>query len=1128
MENLQNIKQLLEKSDHWQQTAKLLTGSDSNACYFKNLFPSASAFFTGIFVEKLNRVHVFVLPEKEEAAYFFNDLKAIVEKDICFFLPDSFKRPRQFLQVDKENVVLRTETIHKLLDRKENQPLCLVTYSEAFFEKTIQQNTYSKFKIEIDKHKTLDSDHLLEQLGNFGFEIVDFVYEPGQASMRGGIIDIFSYANDYPYRIELFGDEVESIRVFDPGTQLSVKSLQSLSIVPDIQEKSTAQEKIALPDIFPNDTIVWLKDWDLINERIKNAFERFHEEVLSQEGKHKEDKHHFFRNAVFHNFENIVSLISKLEQFKIIEFGAKAHFNTSHEVDFKIEPQPGFNKNFDLLIEDLKKRKSAGYEIYLFCENKRQIERFYAIFEDLKADIIFHPIPFAIHKGFIHHGLKICCYTDHEIFQRFHKHNIKRGFDKNKALLLKTIKELQPGDYVTHIDHGVGVFSGLQKIDVNGKMQEAVRITYKDNDLLFVNINSLHKIAKFSSKEGTKPKINKLGSDAWDKVKRKAKKRIQDIAQELIKLYAKRRASKGYSFSKDTYLQNELEASFIYEDTPDQEKSTEDIKKDMEASYPMDRLICGDVGFGKTELAVRAAFKAVTDSKQVAILVPTTILSMQHYKTFKERLSEFPCNISYLNRFRSAKEKSEILNKVKEGQVDILIGTHAILSKKIDFKDLGLLIIDEEQKFGVKAKERLRQLKFQVDTLTLTATPIPRTLQFSLMGARDLSVIQTPPPNRQPVETQLHVFSEDVIRDAITHEVYRGGQVFFVHNRVKDIQEVAAMLKKLCPDVDFAVAHGQLDGDKLEKVMLDFMDHKFDVLVSTNIVESGLDIPNANTIIINNAHWFGLSDLHQLRGRVGRSNRKAFCYLFSPPVSGLPTDSRKRLQTIEQYSELGSGMNISMRDLDIRGAGNILGGEQSGFISEIGFDMYQKILDEAIDELKEKEFKELYAEELKNKKVFARDCQIDTDLEIMIPDSYIPNINERLSIYTQINSLKDREAMNKMMETLEDRFGRLPEMVKEIFKAVELRREAKELGFERLSIKNKKLKAWFVENQDSYFYQSEIFGNILQWVQQNAANCTLKQTSQHLILSYQPVQNINHCLQILRKMKDDVLTEKIS
>jgi transcription-repair coupling factor (superfamily II helicase) len=822
-----------------------------------------------------------------------------------------------------------------------------------------------------------------------------------------------------------------------------------------------------------------------------------------------------------------------LDQFPVIGINSKAVAKepggsgpAEEVVSFSTRPQPAFNRQFDLLIKDLQDWVAKGFQVYLFAENPRQLERLHTIFEDLKAEIPFVPVPESIHEGFIDEDAKVVCYTDHQIFQRYHKYKVKQAYNKNKAITLRTLKELQPGDFVTHIDHGVGVFSGLQKIDVNGKLQEAVRLIYRDNDILYVNINSLHKISKYTGKEGSVPRINKLGSDTWAKLKEKTKSRVKEIAFDLIKLYAQRKARQGFAFAPDNYMQTELEASFIYEDTPDQSKTTLDVKRDMESSSPMDRLVCGDVGFGKTEIAIRAAFKSCVDGKQAAILVPTTILAFQHYKTFKERLRDFPVTVDFVNRFKSAREKKETFKKLEEGKVDIIIGTHALLGKEVKFKDLGLLVIDEEQKFGVGHKEKIKTLRTSVDCLTLTATPIPRTLQFSLMGARDLSIINTPPPNRQPIQTEIMVFQEDYIREAIYFETERGGQVFFIHNRVQSLPEMTAMIRNLCPDLSVGFAHGQMEGHELEERIMDFIDRKFDVLVCTNIVESGVDIPNVNTIIVNNAHQFGLSDLHQLRGRVGRSNKKAFCYLMAPPFSTLPNDSRKRLQTLEQHSELGSGFQIAMRDLDIRGAGNMLGGEQSGFMAEIGFEMYHKILDEAIRELKRSEFRELFKEEISKQDDYVQDCTIDTDQEILIPDDYVESITERLSLYTRLDSCETEEDLMAFHAELKDRFGPVPREVEDLFDTVRCRKLAVELGFEKMVLKEGMVKCYFVNKPDSPYYDSKVFHSVMDYVQHHTRNARLKQTGRSFLMTVTEIADMAQMLRFVQLMHQQVMGQQ--
>jgi transcription-repair coupling factor (superfamily II helicase) len=1086
----------------------------------RGLLGSSVAFFLLSVFKNTKLNHVFIAEDKDAAAYLQNDLKNLFDKKTIFYFPDSFKRPGHFDQLNTSNILLRTDTVNRFLKTGTRAEI-MITYPEAVFEKVISKKVLDENTLHISIDEKLDIDFIIELLVTYSFERVDFVYEPGQFSIRGGIIDIFSFGNDFPYRIELFDDEVESIRTFDPSTQLSQKKIRRITIIPNIQTHLSSSDKVGLFDVLPSSTLIWTADTQLCYETLAGLQVKA-AELIKQAAGNEDVNHPFKIDGEALPYLTAEKWIRDIELYSVIELNKKTFFEPHRHYQFNISIQTVFNKNFNLLIEKLKENTEKGFSNYLFSANAKQLERFYQIFEDLEAEVEYTPVLSEIHCGFIDRDLKVACYTDHQIFNRYHKYHIKQAFSKSMAISLKTLRELTPGDYVTHIDHGVGRFSGLEKIEVNGNMQEAVRIVYKDNDLLYVNISTLHKISKYSGAEGKPPKINKLGSDAWATLKRKAKRKVKDIAKELIELYAKRKAQTGYAFSPDSYLQTELEASFIYEDTPDQFKATQDVKNDMTQSNPMDRLICGDVGFGKTEIAVRAAFKAVADSKQVAVLVPTTILAMQHFRTFKERLGEFPCNIDYISRFKSAAQKKKTIESLKNGKIDIIIGTHSLIGNAVGFKDLGLMIIDEEQKFGVAAKEKLKQKKLNVDTLTLTATPIPRTLKFSLMGARDLSIINTPPPNRQPINTELHIFNDEVLKDAINYEFYRGGQVFFIHNRVKDIEEMAGMIKKLCPDVEVGIAHGQMEGKELERRMMKFIQQEYDILVSTNIIESGLDIPNANTIIINNAHWFGLSDLHQLRGRVGRSNKKAFCYLFSPPLSSLTQDARKRLKTIERFAELGSGFNIAMQDLDIRGAGNMLGGEQSGFVAEIGFDMYHKILDEAILELKETEFKDLFKKQLTEKEYFIEDVQLDTDIEMMLPDRYVSNINERLSIYTQLNNVKDEEALNLFREQLIDRFGPVPGATEELLNAMRIQWAARKLGFERVLFKNKTLKCFFISNENSSYYDSPVFGKIMSYIQGHSGKCKVKQTNKHLIVVFENVLSMNHANHLLNQILDSI------
>jgi transcription-repair coupling factor (superfamily II helicase) len=1126
--NLQYLQDLYQQHGCLKSLADEIRLPDAKLIELKQLQASSFAFFANAVFKQVDVNHVFVLDDKETAAYFQNDFETLSQAlDVCLF-PDSFKKSGQIGELNSSHVMLRAEALMKFNVSNPHRKV-LVTYPEALIEKVVNASSFTKNTIYIKQNEKLDIAFITEFMVDMGFSKVDFVFEPGQFAIRGGIIDIYSFGNEHPYRVELFDDEVDTIRIFNPETQLSERKLLHVTIIPNIETRFTTSEKVSLLEFLPSNTIIWTHDAELMMQRIDKIWEY----ILVQ----KELKIHDVNDEEVilkhDDFSTKTSIVAQLQQRTIIEFGkgfAADVFQMKAKkiFQFQTKEQPSFNRNFDLLIKDLHERVAEHFNIFIFSENPKQLERLRTIFQELKANILFTPIPHAISNGFIDTDTKVVCYTDHQIFQRYHKYKMKQAYSQGKALSMRALRELTPGDFVAHIDHGVGRYSGLQKIDVNGVMQEAVRIIYKDNDVLYVNINSLHKITKYTGKEGTEPKIHKIGSGVWEKLKSKTKKQIKDIAGDLIRLYATRKAAKGFAHSPDSYLQTELEVSFMYEDTPDQSKATADVKRDMESDSPMDRLVCGDVGFGKTEVAIRAAFKSIVDGKQAAILVPTTILAYQHYQNFKERLKDFPCTVDYINRFKSSKQKKETLVQLKEGKVDIIIGTHALLSKDVEFKDLGVLIIDEEQKFGVAAKEKIRSFKSNVDTLTLTATPIPRTLQFSLMGARDLSVINTPPPNRQPVHTEVSMFNDELIRDAIYYETERGGQVFFIHNRVQGLPEMKAHIQTLCPDISIGMAHGQLEGDELEEAILDFMAQKYDVLVCTNIVESGVDIPNANTIIINNAHNFGLSDLHQLRGRVGRSNKKAFCYLLAPSLSLLPSDSKKRLQTIEQYSELGSGFSISMRDLDIRGAGNMLGGEQSGFISDIGFEMYQKILNEAINELKHTEFKEVFKDQILHKQDFVSDCTVDTDLEILIPDSYIESIAERLFLYTQLDNCENEIELTQFRASLIDRFGPIPRQVEDLLIALRARWTAQSLGFERLILKNTQLRLYFVSNPDSPYFESDTFKHILDVIQMQFKNARLKNVGTHFMLIIDNVKRINDVHDLLIRMKvTDVVTEMI-
>ena len=1129
--NLDALKETYRNDPRIFQIADRLAFSKPQRISAQNLQGSSQALAMAAVFEHpaaqgLN--HLVILEDAEDAAYFHNSLENITNALDLFYFPSSFKNRKNFRLLNSSHVMLRTEALTRIAAGGNKK--IIVTYPEAIYEKVVVGKTLSGNIITIKQAEELNVDGILELLVMLGFHRSDFVYEPGQFAIRGGILDIYSFGNEKPYRIELFGNEVDSIRIFDPETQLSERKLLSVNIIPNIETQFEQEEKTSLIEFLPENTIVWMQDWTFIRERLQQEEESlqiFLEYLKDNPGAavdagDEEDKPLVKENVSEADFADITDFEHRMAQHHQVVFGSGfTNVDAGTEstvVPFRTQPQPSFNRNFNLLISNLKGWEQKGFSIYLFAEQARQLERLYNIFTDLNTEIQFNPVAVSIHEGFIDEDLKLVCYTDHQIFQRYHKFKVKQAFSKNKAITLKTLRELQPGDYVTHIDHGVGIFSGLEKMEVNGRMQEAVRLRYKDGDLLYVNLSSLHKISKYTGKEGHVPKMNKLGSDAWNRLKEKTTRQIKDIAEDLIRLYAERKAQKGFAHTPDNYMQTELEASFMYEDTPDQAKATADVKKDMEKDSPMDRLVCGDVGFGKTEVAIRAAFKSVVDGKQAAVLVPTTILAYQHYKTFSKRLEDFPVTVDYINRFKSSKERKETLQKLKEGKIDIVVGTHALLGKEVQFKDLGLMIIDEEQKFGVAAKEKLKQLRTTVDSLTLTATPIPRTLQFSLMGARDLSIINTPPPNRQPVQTEVQVFNEDNIRDAIYFETERGGQVFFIHNRVASLAEMAALIRGLCPDLSVAFAHGQMDGDQLEDTILDFMDRRYDVLVCTNIVESGVDIPNVNTIIVNNAHQFGLSDLHQLRGRVGRSNKKAFCYLLAPPLSTLPHDSRKRLQTLEQFSDLGSGFQIAMRDLDIRGAGNLLGGEQSGFIAEIGFEMYHKILDEAIRDLKRKQFKDLFKEEIQQQDDFVSDCTIETDLEILIPDTYVENIAERLSLYTRLDNSESEEELTEFHQELQDRFGPVPPQVDDLFRTVRSRKLAVELGFEKMLLRDNVLKCFFVPNHESPYFQSDVFMKIMQFIQTQTNKAKLKQVGKNGILVVSDITSMEKLLGFVQQL----------
>lgn len=1108
-------------SEQLAKGADVLRG-DASSVHVKGLSGSAGAFVLATVHNVTGKKIVAMVPDKEEAAYFFNDLEVLLPGKSVLFYPASYRRAYQTEEIDNANIMLRTEVLEKI---SENRADVIVTYPSAVSEKVVTREKIAEVTLTLRKGEAVDLDFITDVLIEYDFEREDFVYEPGQFALRGGIIDVFSYADELPYRIEFDGDKVYSIRTFNPEDQLSVKELTEAKIIPNIENKHSEEIRQSFFDFITPDTILFLDEptqlATLTDDVIQKAEKEY--EKLSGVIKRAHPGSLFLSGAEFN---------AQTQKFSRVIYGNYSGAADCY-INLACEPQPVINKNFELLLQTMEASAAKGNTNYILSDAEKQIERLTAIFEDLEKNKnrgetnsfqqLFVPVKGSLNNGFICAEIGVACFCDHRIFERYRRFKLKNQFTKDQAITIKELGNLQPGDYITHIDHGIGVFAGLEKTEVNGKIQESVKLVYKDKDVLYVSIHSLHRIAKYTGKEGTSPSLHKLGGTAWAATKAKTKKRIKELAFDLIKLYAKRKSEKGFAFHPDTYLQHELEASFIYEDTPDQNKATRDVKVDMEKPWPMDRLVCGDVGFGKTEVAIRAAFKAATDGKQVAILVPTTILALQHYKTFSNRLKEFPVTVDYINRFKSSKAQTETLKKLGEGKIDIIIGTHRIVGKDVQFKDLGLLVVDEEQKFGVSTKDKLKTLKANVDTLTLTATPIPRTLQFSLLGARDLSIIRTPPPNRYPIVTELLSFNEEAIRDAVHYELSRNGQVYFIHNRVNDIKDIAGMVQRLVPQAKIRIAHGQMAGDELEDVMLEFIEGEFDVLVSTAIVEAGLDVPNANTIIINQAQNFGLSDLHQLRGRVGRSNKKAFCYLITPPLTVLTEEARKRMKAIVEFSELGSGFNISMRDLDIRGAGDLLGGEQSGFINDIGYETYQRILNETIAELKENEFAELFHEENnKPDRAWTDDCVIDTDLEILIPSDYVDNITERLSLYKELDALTTNEELDKFSEELRDRFGPLPEPTEELVETMRMRLLAQKLGIEKIILKNNTLILQFTSKAD--YYNSGVFSKILQYLQTKNRG-EMKQKNDKLNIVFKPIKTVRESLAILADFAESGVTE---
>ena len=1110
------LQQQYAAHPHTDAVNKLLNDTSVKHLFCGGLCASAASFFSSSLIRKYDVPFVFILGDLEEAGYFYHDLTQILGTERVLFFPSSFRRAIKYGQKDAANEILRTEALSRL--EKGDTSVCIVTYPDALSEKVVSRNNLKEKSLKLHTGERVDTSFITDVLHSYGFEYVDYVYEPGQYAVRGSIIDVFSFSSEFPYRIDFFGDEVESIRTFEVESQLSIEKKKNIVIVPDLGLGDGSDTSFL--DFIPQNTVLAVKDFLWLRERMQVIYE---EAVAPQALIAQEEGSAPMRleNKLIDGSE----FVTRALDFRRLEFGSKPTGTPDASLQFAVTPQPVFHKNFDLVAASFKEYQEKGYTLYICSDSNKQTERIRSIFEDRGDHISFVPVERTLHEGFADNQLRICVFTDHQLFDRYHKYNLKsdKARSGKVALSLKELNQFTPGDYVVHTDHGVGRFAGLVRIPNGDTTQEVIKIVYQNEDVVFVSIHSLHKVSKYKGKEGEPPRLNKLGTGAWEKLKERTKSKIKDIARDLIKLYSQRREEKGFAFSPDSFLQRELEASFIYEDTPDQSKATADVKLDMERDVPMDRLVCGDVGFGKTEVAIRAAFKAVTDNKQVAVLVPTTVLAYQHYQTFKERLKDLPCKVDYLSRARTATQTRSVIKGLKEGTVNILIGTHRILGKDVQFKDLGLLVIDEEQKFGVSVKEKLRQLKVNVDTLTMTATPIPRTLQFSLLGARDLSVISTPPPNRYPIQTELHTFNEEVITDAINFEMSRNGQVFLVNNRISNLPELKAMIQRRIPDCRIVIGHGQMEPAQLEQVILDFVNYDYDVLIATTIIESGIDIPNANTIIINQAHNFGLSDLHQMRGRVGRSNKKAFCYLLAPPLPSLTPEARRRLQAIENFSDLGSGIHIAMQDLDIRGAGNMLGAEQSGFIADLGYETYQKILTEAVRELKTDEFAELYADEVMSDgkisgEQFVDECMVESDLELLLPANYVTGSSERMLLYRELDSLNlDKEVM-AFRGRLEDRFGPIPPETEELLRIVPLKRLAARLGAEKVFLKAGRMTLFFVSNPDSPFFQSTAFGKVIAYMMAYTRRCELREPNGKRSMVIKSVENVETAVSVLQEM----------
>ncbi len=1114
---ISELQSIYAKHSNTKAFASLLGNPSVKSVFLEHLCASSAALFFSSFVKRADRLFVWVLNDLEEAGYFYHDLVQIDgEADILFF-PSSYRRAIKYGQRDAANEILRTEVLSRL--QKAEKPFCVVTYPDALAEMVVSREALTENTLRLDVGGRMELSEVEKRLAALGFGRVDYVYEPGQYAVRGSLVDVFSFSSEYPYRIDFFGDEIDSIRSFEVESQLSRERKDSVSVVPELTRCGGTE--VSFLDFLPADALLGFKDFLWTRERIDSIHaDAFSSQAAAARAGEGDGEGKFPSTLDGSGFA------ARALTFRRLEFGAKPTGVPQATLTFDTLAQPVFHKNFDLVGDALRRALEEGYRVYILTDSAKQADRLKAIFEERGDDIPFTPVNRTLHEGFADRTLRACFFTDHQIFDRFHKYNLKsdKARSGKVALSLKELSQFEPGDYVVHIDHGVGRFAGLVRVPNGNTTQEVIKIVYQNEDVVFVSIHSLHKVSKYKGKEGEPPRLNRLGTGAWEKLKEKTKTKIKDIARDLIRLYARRREEKGHAFAPDSFMQHELEASFLYEDTPDQLKATQDVKADMERERPMDRLICGDVGFGKTEIAVRAAFKAVADNKQVAVLVPTTVLAYQHYKTFGERLKDFPCKVDYLSRARKPADVRRILKELKEGEVNILVGTHRVIGRDVKFKDLGLLIVDEEQKFGVAVKERLRQMKVNVDTLTMTATPIPRTLQFSLMGARDLSVIQTPPPNRYPIQTEVHPFNEEIIAEAINFEMSRNGQVFMVNNRIQNLEELGGMVHRLVPDARVCVGHGQMEPEKLERIILDFVNYDYDVLIATSIIENGIDIPNVNTIIINQAQNFGLSDLHQLRGRVGRGNRKAFCYLLAPPLSSLTQEARRRLQAIENFSDLGSGIHLAMQDLDIRGAGNLLGAEQSGFIADLGYETYQKILEEAVNELKTDEFADLYAEEAQaggeqaGGENFVAECTIESDLELLFPAGYIPSSSERMLLYRELDGLEQDREVQAFRERLEDRFGKVPPEGMELLRVVPLRRLGKRLGAEKIFLKAGRMTLFLVSNPESPYYQSAAFGKIIAYMGKYPRYCNLREQNGKRSMVVRGVESVEAAVSVLQEV----------